>query len=391
MTPLPDPPSTGPVLAIVAPSFNHLSETFIADHVRTLAPGRTVLVSQDGRGSAGYGVPVLAHVQPPFTAFGPLDARLKDLRYRLRRRFGPALNFDDRMRVMAFLKEHEVGVVLAEYGPTGALAADVCAALGLPLHVIFHGLDASALLRHATIRRRYRHLWPRAASVICVSCALADRLVATGCPESLIHIVPCGVDEAAFPPGSPEPGRVLAIGRLVEKKAPQLTIRAFAAVADRFPQAHLDVVGDGPLKPLCEAAVAEAGLADRVTLHGPLPHAACGALLRRAAVFAQHSVTASTGDTEGSPVAIAEAMATALPVVATRHSGIPEQVEDGVTGYLVAEGDVAGMGEALARLLADPGQARAMGEAGRQRFLAGFTQARSRARLREILGLPDAL
>jgi glycosyltransferase involved in cell wall biosynthesis len=266
--------------------------------------------------------------------------------------------------------------------------ADVCAALKLPLHVIFHGLDASALLRHATVRRRYRHLWPRAASVICVSRALADRLVATGCPEPLVHIVPCGVDETAFLPGTPEPGRVLAIGRLVEKKAPQLTIRAFAAVADRFPQAHLDLVGDGPLMPLCEAAIAEAGLSSRVTLHGPLPHAACAALLRRAAVFAQHSVTASTGDTEGSPVAIAEAMASALPVVATRHSGIPEQVEDEVTGYLVAEGDVAGMGEALARLLADPGRARAMGEAGRARCLAGFTSAESRRRLREILGLP---
>ena len=300
----------GPVLAIVAPSFNHLSETFIADHVRTLAPGRTVLVSQDGRGSAGYGCPVLAHVQPAFTSFGPLDAKLKELRFRLRRRFGPALSFDDRMRFIAFLKEHDVGVVLAEYGPTGVLAADVCAALGLPLHVIFHGLDASALLRHATIRRRYRHLFARAASVICVSRALADRLVATGCPESLVHIVPCGVDEAEFAPGTPEPGRVLAIGRLVEKKAPQLTIRAFAEAAARFPEARLDVVGDGPLRAACEAAVAETGLGGRVTLHGALPHHACGALLRRAAIFAQHSVTAATGDTEGSPVAIAEAMAT---------------------------------------------------------------------------------
>jgi colanic acid/amylovoran biosynthesis glycosyltransferase len=350
-----------------------------------------VLISQDGRGSVGYGCPVLAHVQPPFTAFGPLDARLKDLRFRLRRRFGPALSFDDRMRLMAFLKEQEVTVVLAEYGPMGVLAADVCASLKLPLHVIFHGVDASALLRHATIRRRYRHLWPRAASVICVARALADRLVATGCPESLIHIVPCGVDEAGFPPGAPEPGRVLAIGRLVEKKAPQLTIRAFAEVAGRFPQAHLDIVGDGPLRAACEAAIADTGLDGRVTLHGPQPHEVCGALLRRAAVFAQHSVTAATGDTEGSPVAIAEAMATALPVVATRHSGIPEQVADGVTGFLVAEGDVAGMGAALARLLADPGLARGMGEAGRERFLAGFTQARSRRRLREILGLPHTL
>ena len=126
----------------------------------------------------------------------------------------------------------------------------------------------------------------------------------------------------------------------------------------------------------------------RVTLHGALDHAACGALMRRAAVFAQHSVTASNGDTEGFPVAIAEAMASALPVVATRHSGIPEGVVDGETGLLVAEGDVAAMGAALARLLADPGLAARMGAAGRARARATLDQETARARLRDILGLP---
>jgi glycosyltransferase involved in cell wall biosynthesis len=376
------------MLALVAPSFGQLSETFIADHVRTLAPGRTVLVSQDGRGSAGYGCPVLAHVQPGFTAFGPVDGFIKDLRFRLRRRFGPALAFDDRMRMMAFLKEQGVTVVLAEFGPTGVLAADVCAALGLPLFVYFYGVDASANLRHATIRRRYRHLWRRATGVICISRFLADRLVeATGCPERLIEVIPCGVDPARFPPAASEPGRVLALGRLVEKKAPHLTVRAFAAAAAAHPQARLDLVGDGPLRPLVEAAVAETGMAERVTLHGALAHDACAALMRRAAIFVQHSVTAPNGDTEGFPIAIVEAMASALPVVSTRHSGIPEGVEDGVTGLLVAEGDVAGMGAGLARLLADPALAARMGAAGHARFLADFTQDGCRARLRGVLGL----
>ena len=195
-----------PVLAILAPSFGHLSETFIADHARQLAPGRTVLVARDGRGLAGYGYPALAHVQPDFTAFGPLDAWAKDLRFRLRRRFGPALAFDDRMRLIAFLKEQEVTVVLAEFGSMGVLAADACEALGLPLHVYFYGVDASANLRHATVRRRYRQLWPRAAGVICISRFLADRLVeATGLPEKLIEVIPCGVDPDRFPPPPPSP------------------------------------------------------------------------------------------------------------------------------------------------------------------------------------------
>jgi len=378
----------GAMLALIAPSFNLISETFIANHAQTLAPGRTALICQDSRGVEAYGYPVLSHVNPVPTGFGLLDTRVKDLYFRLRRRFGPPLGFDDRMRLIAFLKTHEVTAVLAEYGPMGVLAGDVAQALGLPLHVYFHGVDASALLRHATVRRRYRRMFTQAATIICVSRYIADRLVAIGCPERLIRIVPCGVEVADFPPGTPEPGRVLALGRLVEKKAPHLTIRAFAEVAARFPQAHLDVIGEGPLFGLCEAAIAENGLGTRVTLHGAQPHAFCRAMLARAAIFAQHSVTAPNGDTEGSPVAIAEAMATALPVVSTRHSGIPEQVVEGETGYLVAERDVAGMGAAMGRLLADPQRAAAMGAAGRARALELLDQSRTRASLREILGLP---
>ncbi len=366
------------MLAILAPSFNQVSETFIADHARKLAPGRTVLVCQDSRGAEAYGLPVLSHLQSE--PAGKLAARL-------RRRFGPPLAAGDARRLAAFLEAQGASVMLAEYGPMGVLAADVCAALGLPLHVMFHGIDASALLREPRTRRRYRQMYRTAASVIAVSRALADGLVAEGCPERLIRVVPCGIDPEAFPPGAPEPGRVLALGRLVEKKAPHLTIRAFALAAKDHPQARLDLVGDGPLRAAAEAAVAGTGMADRVTLHGALPHDACRALMRRAAVFAQHSVTAANGDTEGAPVAVAEAMATGLPVVATRHSGIPEQVVDGETGLLVAEGDVAGMGAAIARLLADPALAARMGEAGRARALERLDQARLYGQLRGILGI----
>lgn len=375
------------MLAILAPSFNQVSETFIADHARKLAPGHTILVCQDSRGAEAYGYPVLSHLQSGPVAGGPRTARAGDLAARLRRRFGPPLGFPDRQRLAAFLKAQGATVMLAEYGPMGVLAAETCAALGLPLHVIFHGIDASALLREAQTRRRYRQMYRSAASVIAVSRALADRLVAAGCPERLIRVVPCGIEPGDFPPGTPEPGRVLALGRLVEKKAPHLTIRAFALAAKDHPEARLDLVGDGPLRGAAEAAVAGTGMADRITLHGALPHDACRALMRRAAIFAQHSVTAANGDTEGAPVAVAEAMATALPVVATRHSGIPEQVVDGETGLLVAEGDVAGMGAALSRLLADPALAARMGAAGRARALERLDQTRLYGELRAILGI----
>ncbi len=198
-----------------------------------------------------------------------------------------------------------------------------------------------------------------------------------------------GMQATSYRPAEPEPGRIVGVGRFVEMKAPDLTVEAFARIADRFPQARLDLVGDGELMPRVAALVAEKRLGDRVTLHGYQSLAACAALMARAAVFVQHSRTNSRGRVEGFPVAIAEAMASALPVVSTRHSGIPEHVEHGVSGLLVAEGDVAGMAEALARLVADPDEARAMGRAGRAYALAHLDRAEAHRRLRALMGLPE--
>jgi hypothetical protein len=146
---------------------------------------------------------VLAQVQPEFTAFGPIDSRLKDLRFRLRRRFGPALCFDDRMRVAAFFREQGVERVLAEFGNSGPLIAGVCDNLGLPLFVYFRGHDASATLEHASMRRRYRRMFRTVRGVFCVSQDLADRLIELGCPPELIHLNPSGVLVQAFTPVSP--------------------------------------------------------------------------------------------------------------------------------------------------------------------------------------------
>ena len=376
----------GPVLAIAAPSFNQVSETFVADHVAALAPGRTVLVCQDGTGAERHGRPLLVGLDGDLAAgrHGRLGPRLRRLGG-----FGPALARADRRRLAGFLRAEGATVVLAEFGNTGAVIAEVCARLGLPLYVCFRGHDATVHKRHRSLYRRYRRMFGQAAGFVCESRFLANEVAAIGCPERLIQVIPSGVDPDRFPPGTPEPGRILAVGRLVEMKAPHRTIEAFAAIAGRFPEARLDLVGDGPLRARCAALVAERGLGDRVTLHGALSHAAVAALMARAAMFVQHSVTDPEGKIEGFPVAIAEAMFTALPVVSTRHSGIPEHVRDGVSGLLVAEHDVAGQAAAMARLLADPGSAAAMGRAGRAWALEHQARPACYARLRALLGLPE--
>jgi glycosyltransferase involved in cell wall biosynthesis len=149
------------------------------------------------------------------------------------------------------------------------------------------------------------------------------------------------------------------------------------------------MIGDGPLRDRCEATIAELGLGGRVTLLLAQDNDAVVELLQQASVFAQHSVIAANGDTEGLPVAILEAMASGLPVVSTVHAGIPEAVEHGTTGILVAELDIRGMAEAIAALLDDPGRAETMGRAGRARVLQNFTIDHTRDRLRAIMGLPS--
>lgn len=375
-------------LALVAPSFDAVSETFIADHVRALAPGATVLVCRESRGAERHGLPVLSHVAPEPVAFGALDDVLKRGLQGLRRRFGAPLGYDDRMRMIGFFRTHGVDRVLGEFGYSAALVADVCRRLDIPLYAYFRGMDASASVLHPYMRRRYRRMFGQLAGAFCVSQAIADRVVAMGCPSGLIRVNASGVLVDAFPPGDPDPNRLLAVGRLVDKKAPHLTIDAFGRIAARFPQARLDVVGEGPLLDACLAAIARHGVEDRVTLHGSLGHAAVQGLMSRASVFVQHSMTAPNGDIEGFPTAIAEAMSSALAVVSTRHSGIPEHVIDGVTGFVVDEGDVAGMAAALARVLADPALARRLGAAAREHARQNLDRVRARQVVREAMGLP---
>jgi glycosyltransferase involved in cell wall biosynthesis len=107
--------------------------------------------------------------------------------------------------------------------------------------------------------------------------------------------------------------------------------------------------------------------------------------MRRARLYAQHSIEAASGDVEGTPVAVLEAGATGLPVVSTRHGGIPDVVRHGETGLLVEEGDVAGMARQMLRLLRDPTQAAALGDAARRHVRHHFSAERSNGRLWTII------
>jgi glycosyltransferase involved in cell wall biosynthesis len=264
---------------------------------------------------------------------------------------------------------------------------EACRVTGLPLIAHFHGYDASV---HSVLRELaqcYAQLFREAAAVIAVSRAMERRLLALGADPARLHYNCYGVDCDFFRPGNAEhaPPVLLAVGRFVEKKAPQLTLLAFAEVLRRAPEARLRMIGDGPLLASCRDLAAGLCVAHAVEFLGAQGSEIIRQEMARARCFVQHSVEAADGDCEGTPNVVLEAGACGLPVVSTRHGGIPDVVVEGETGFLVDERDVPTMAAALLRLVHDPALAGALGRAARHRMETHFSAERSAAGLWAII------
>jgi len=277
--------------------------------------------------------------------------------------------------------------VLAEYGTTGVRVMEACKVASVPLVVHFHGFDASNRDVIAKFGEAYRAMFGQASAVIAVSRAMKRRLLALGGMRDRVYWNPYGVDLVQFQGAAPErAGPVfLAVGRFVEKKAPHLTLRAFAHVHRLCPEARLRMIGEGPLLEACKVQARLLGIEDAVAFLGAQAHEVVRKEMQNVRAFVQHSVEAANGDSEGTPVAILEAQATGLPVVSTRHAGIPDVVVEGQTGLLVNEGDIEGMGTQMLRLARDRQLAADLGWAARQRIKSHFSMEASIARLWKII------
>ncbi len=177
----------------------------------------------------------------------------------------------------------------------------------------------------------------------------------------------------------------LAVGRFVDKKAPHLTLTAFAKALRDHPEARLRMVGEGPLLPSCRELAGALGARHAVTFLGAQPHEVVEREMRAARALVQHSVVAHDGDCEGTPVALLEAGATGIPVLTTRHASIPSVVTHGETGLLVDEHDTDAMARNMTALARDPQLAARLGRAAQTRVREAYTAGACTARLREIL------
>ena len=284
-----------------------------------------------------------------------------------------------------FFRAHDVDVVLAEFGATGA---DICSTvrdLGIPLVVHFHGHDAHRLKEVDQYRERYRQMFDYAFRIMSVSHVMTRALIELGADPERIIYSPYGPRESFFDVKPDYRKTFLALGRFTNIKANYLTLAAFRDVLPACPEARLVMVGDGELLESCRTLAGVWGIDDKVRFTGAIPHDDVLPLFAEACCFVQHSVTPSYGDAEGTPVAILEAAAAGLPIVSTRHAGITDAVVQGESGFLVDERDVAGMAEFMTRLILNPELCRQMGERGRQHIRANYSIAQHIERLQTAI------
>ncbi|MBE7450676.1 MAG: glycosyltransferase [Kofleriaceae bacterium] len=282
-----------------------------------------------------------------------------------------------------FAWARDVHLLHAHMGYTGVHGLYAARRLGKPLVTSFYGQDVTLhrswkrldpTYWHYALRRRA--LFARGDRFCVLSAHMRAALVEQGCPEAKLRVVRLGVDLSRFAgeraPRGGGPTTVLMVGREVEKKGFDDGLRACAAARALGADLRVVVLGTGDAGlPALQRLAAELSL----DVAWPDPATRVAAAMAEADVLLVPSRTARNGDQEGTPTVICEGSAAALPVVATRHAGIPEQVEHARTGLLADERDVDGLAAHLARLAARPDERAAMGAAGRAKMHAEYSVA----------------
>jgi colanic acid/amylovoran biosynthesis glycosyltransferase len=260
-------------------------------------------------------------------------------------------------------------VLHAHFGPVANSFRFAQQLFGAPMIVSFHGYDFSSWPRQQG-PGAYQRLFETAAAFTVNSDYTCKRVEQLGCPSSKIQKLPMGLnpDEYVFRERTLLPGEsfgIVTVGRLVEIKGHEHGIRAVAALREKLPDVHYDIVGDGPLRSKLERLVGELGQERHVTLHGALADNQVKALLERAHVFMLASISVD-GAAEGQGLALQEAQASGLPVIATDHGAFSEGILPGESGYLVPERNIAALAGRLEHLARHPELWPAMGRAGRK-------------------------
>ena len=351
-----------PRVSIISNKSPVYSETFIKAHIEKLPAKTTFFYGHDSPRYTANNIPITSYLFTEKIPRSWLETTIKI----------------EALRKLAFqtaLKKEKPQVVLAEYGKMGVAVKPICKELNIPLVVHFHGYDAYDKKFLKKFGQYYPTLFREAAAIIAVSRDMEQQLLKLNAIPEKLHYNPYGVDINLFKQTQPHqnPPIFLSVGRFVDKKAPYLTILAFREVLKQVPEAQLKMIGDGILLEGCKQLVQSLNLSKHIHFLGACSHEEVAKTMQNVRAFVQHSLTTSYGDSEGTPVAILEAGASGLPVIATRHAGIKDVVLENETGLLVEEGDVIEMSKQMVRLIQEPQLAAKMGQQARLHISHSFS------------------
>lgn len=285
----------------------------------------------------------------------------------------------------------------AHFGPEGYYHLGVQGKVAIPLITTFYGADMCQLPNNSPKwKKRYKRLFEAGALFLAEGPFMSQALVDLGCPPDKVRVQHLGVDlqRIQFVPRhkqGKEPVRILMVCSFREKKGIPYGVQAFALAVKKYPDMVLQIVGgaktqeEQQLMDKCKSIAQNEGVAEKVVFLGYIPYSDYLKEATAAHFFLAPSVRARNGDTEGgAPVAVIEASAAGMPVIATRHCDIPNVVVDGETGLLVPERDVDTLAEAILKMVSTPESWVSFGSAGRKRVEKEFNVFKQVARLEDI-------
>jgi len=397
-----DPPAVPGRVGYVLKVFPRLSETFVINEIRELERQRVAVSIFSLHAAADVPHRLLATLRAPITRVDglaePSDAECRDESAGLRRRFPESAALGDRLLPRKYVKLAVQLARAARVAPVARLHAHFASRathvtmlasvlLGVPFGFTAHAKD----IYHDEVDPDVLRVKMRAADlVVTVTDYNRRALLSRGdtvpdLERKLVRLYN-GIDLSLFHPAVDRPPcRIVAVGRLVEKKGFPTLVQACSRLHARGTSFTCDVIGSGAQEALLRDMIGRLGLDGVVRLRGGLPLEDVAEEVRRATVVVLPCVVAADGNVDALPTVLLEAMGSGVPVVSSAISGVPEIVVDGETGYLVPPGDEAALADAIERVLQDPGAANRLGLAGRARAERLFDLRANVAKLRDLL------
>ena len=250
--------------------------------------------------------------------------------------------------------DNKIDLVVAEFGITGSQVFSICENLKIPIITTWLGYEISQKEIIENNLDNYKKLLKSDNYNIVVSKSMIPKLVELGAGIEKIFYTPLpGNEEFKNCSINYNSSNIIAVGRFVDKKAPYNLILSMLKVIELHPNAVLNIVGEGPLYNTCKNLINYFKLGNNIILLGNKSKEEIIKLFENSRMFVQHSITAINGDQEGTPVVLLEASLAGLPIVSTKHSGIPDIIIDNETGFLVDENDIDAFAEKMILLLND--------------------------------------